>query len=154
NAAGRAGSGRCAGGRTGRGSWRSPTRRRRPRRHGTGRAGTVRTPTMTWTFRTRALTVGGVLAVAALSVALDAQQLRTARQMPFPQKPDWAKLEVETLHVQGQMHMIAGAGGNIAVQVGDEGVVLVDTGYEQMSGKVLAAIRTLSDKPLRRIINT
>jgi glyoxylase-like metal-dependent hydrolase (beta-lactamase superfamily II) len=109
---------------------------------------------MTWTFRTRALTVGGVLAVAALSVALDAQQLRTARQMPFPQKPDWAKLEVETLHVQGQMHMIAGAGGNIAVQVGDEGVVLVDTGYEQMSGKVLAAIRTLSDKPLRRIINT
>ena len=59
--------------------------------------------------------------------------------MPFPQKPDWAKLEVETLHVQGQVHLIAGAGGNIAVQVGDDGVLLVDTGYEQMSGKVLAA---------------
>ena len=56
--------------------------------------------------------------------------------MPFPQKPDWAKLEVETLPVQGQVHLIAGAGGNIAVQVGDDGVLLVDTGYEQMSGKV------------------
>ena len=43
-------------------------------------------------------------------------QIRTAKQVPFPQKPDWAKLEVETLHVQGKVHMIAGAGGNIAVQ--------------------------------------
>jgi glyoxylase-like metal-dependent hydrolase (beta-lactamase superfamily II) len=51
--------------------------------------------------------------------------------------------------------MIAGAGGNIAVQVGNTGVLLVDTGYEQMSGKVLAAIRRLSgDRTLRTIINT
>src|SRR5688500_8328521 len=74
--------------------------------------------------------------------------------MPFPQKPDWATLDVETLHVQGKVHMIAGAGGNIGVQVGDEGVLLVDTGYEQMSGKVLAAMRKLSTGTLRRIINT
>ena len=52
------------------------------------------------------------------------------------------------------MHLIAGAGGNIAAQVGDQSVLLVDTGYEQMSGKVLAAVRKLSDKPLRTIINT
>lgn len=95
------------------------------------------------------------LAVAATcSVALGAQQIRTARQMPFPRTPDWAKLDVETLHVQGQVHMIAGAGGNIAVQTGDSGVLLVDTGHEQMSGKVLAAIRRLSDKTIRTIINT
>ena len=95
------------------------------------------------------------LAALTLSVGLGAQQqIRTAKQMPFPQKPDWAKLEVETLHVQGRVHMIAGAGGNIGVQVGDDGVLLVDTGYEQMSGKVLAAMRKLSNGTLRRIINT
>jgi len=40
------------------------------------------------------------------------------------------------------------------VQIGDDGVLLVDTGYEQMSGKVLAALRKLSNGTLRRIINT
>jgi cyclase len=95
----------------------------------------------------------------AVCVALNAQQqqqqIRTAKQMPFPQKPDWSQLEVETLPVQGKVHRIAGAGGNIAVQVGDEGVLLVDTGYEQMSGKVVTAIRTLApNRTLRTIINT
>jgi glyoxylase-like metal-dependent hydrolase (beta-lactamase superfamily II) len=94
------------------------------------------------------------VAAVGLSVVLGAQQIRTAKQMPFPQKPDWSKLELDVLHVQGQVHLIAGAGGNIAVQTGDSGVLLVDTGYEQMSGKVIAAIRKLSDKTIRTIINT
>ena len=50
--------------------------------------------------------------------------------------------------------MIAGAGGNIAVQVGDDGVLLVDSGAGPVSDKVLAAIRRLSDKPIRIIVNT
>jgi hypothetical protein len=95
------------------------------------------------------------VAALALGIGLDAQQqIRTAKQMPFPAKPDWAKLEVETLHVQGKVHMIAGAGGNIAAQAGDEGILLVDTGYEQMSGKVIAALRKLTNGTLRRIVNT
>jgi cyclase len=106
-------------------------------------------------MRTRSL-FGALVVAAACSVALDAQQqIRTAKQMPFPAKPDWAKLEVETLHVQGQVHMIAGAGGNIAVQVGNTGVLLVDTGYEQMAAKTLAAVKKLAgDRTLRTIINT
>ena len=63
-------------------------------------------------------------------------------------------VEVHLLHVQGNVYMLVGAGGNITVQVGDEGVLLVDTSYEQMSAKVVAAIRTLSNKPIRYIINT
>jgi len=97
----------------------------------------------------------GFLAAGGLSFAAQqTQQIRTARQTPFPKKPDWSKLEVETLHVQGQVHLIAGAGGNIAVQTGPSSVLVVDSGYEQMSSKVLAAIRKLSDKPIRTIINT
>jgi glyoxylase-like metal-dependent hydrolase (beta-lactamase superfamily II) len=103
-------------------------------------------------MRLRAIAM--IAAAVVLSAGVAAQQIRTARQMPFPQKPDWAALEVETLHVQGQVHLIAGAGGNVAVQAGDEGVLLADTGYEQMAPKVLAAIRRLSDRPIRTIINT
>src|SRR5688500_20200458 len=79
--------------------------------------------------------LAAVALYAAGLAAQQPQQIRTAKQMPFPAKPDWARLEVETLPVQGQVHMIAGAGGNIAVQAGNQGVLLVDTGYEQMSAK-------------------
>jgi glyoxylase-like metal-dependent hydrolase (beta-lactamase superfamily II) len=63
-------------------------------------------------------------------------------------------VEVHVLHVQGNVYMLVGAGGNITAQIGDDGVLLVDTSYEQMSQKVVAAIRTLSTKPIRYIINT
>ena len=61
---------------------------------------------------------------------------------------------VETFHVQGNVHMIAGAGANVAVQIGDEGVLVVDTGGAATRDAVLAAIRRLSDRPIRWIINT
>jgi cyclase len=70
----------------------------------------------------------------------------------FAQTP--ANTEVHVLHVQGNVYMIVGAGGNIAMQAGNEGVLLVDTGLADMSDKVLAAIRTVSNKPIRYIINT
>ncbi|MBZ5575813.1 MAG: MBL fold metallo-hydrolase [Acidobacteriia bacterium] len=62
--------------------------------------------------------------------------------------------EIQVLPVQGNVYLVAGAGGNITVQVGKSGVLLVDTGNPQMTGKVLAAIRKLSDKPVRYILNT
>jgi glyoxylase-like metal-dependent hydrolase (beta-lactamase superfamily II) len=62
--------------------------------------------------------------------------------------------DIKTLHVQGNVHLLVGAGGNVAVQVGDEGVLVVDPGLAQTSDKVLAAIRQLSDKPIRWILNT
>lgn len=109
-------------------------------------------------------TIWAATAIAALTLSIAGQaqqpaaappaQIRTAKQTPFPRNPDWAKLEVETLPVQGQVHLLAGAGGNIAVQVGDQGVLLVDTGYEQMAAKTLAAIRKISNKTLRTVINT
>ena len=62
--------------------------------------------------------------------------------------------EIETFHVQGNVYMLVGAGPNIAVQIGDEGVLVVDTGVVSMRDKVLAAIRKLSTKPIRWIVNT
>ena len=62
--------------------------------------------------------------------------------------------EIKTFHVQGNVYMLIGAGANVAVQIGDEGVVVVDTGNAASRDKVLAAIRQLSTKPIRWIINT
>jgi cyclase len=62
--------------------------------------------------------------------------------------------ELVTLKVQGNVYLISGAGGNIAVQTGDQGVLVVDTGLAAMSDKVVAAIRKLSNKPIQYIINT
>jgi len=100
-----------------------------------------------------ALALATVMATA-VAVSPAAQQIRTPRQTPFPQNPDFSRLEVETLHVQGNVYLLAGAGANIAVQIGETGVLVVDAGYAQMSEKVLAAIRGLSDRPIRTIINT
>ncbi len=65
-----------------------------------------------------------------------------------------ADAELHILHVQGNVHMLVGAGGNIALQVGDDGVLLVDTGLAANAEKVVAAIRTVSNKPIRYIVNT
>jgi glyoxylase-like metal-dependent hydrolase (beta-lactamase superfamily II) len=65
-----------------------------------------------------------------------------------------AQSGIETFHVQGNVHMLVGAGANVAVQIGEEGILVVDTGSAATREAVLAAIRRLSDKPIRWIINT
>ena len=62
--------------------------------------------------------------------------------------------EVEVLPVQGKVHVIIGAGSNITVQSGDDGVLMVDTGLSAMTPKVLAALKTITTRPLRYIVNT
>lgn len=61
---------------------------------------------------------------------------------------------VETFHVQGNVYLLTGAGANVAVQIGDEGILVVDTGNAASRDAVLGAIRALSDKPIRWIVNT
>jgi glyoxylase-like metal-dependent hydrolase (beta-lactamase superfamily II) len=50
--------------------------------------------------------------------------------------------------------MLVGAGANITVQIGEEGVLLVDTGMRGTSDSVLAAIRQVTDKPIRILVDT
>lgn len=65
-----------------------------------------------------------------------------------------ADAPVHVMQVQGNIYMLVGAGANITVQVGDSGVLLVDAGLPAMTDNVLAAVRTLSDKPIRYIVDT
>ena len=77
------------------------------------------------------------LAVAALAVAVEAQN------------PD-----LEIVQLRPNLHMIAGAGGNIVVQTGEDGVFVVDTGLAARADAVLAAIKRLSPAPIRYVANT
>ena len=63
-------------------------------------------------------------------------------------------IEIQVLHVRGNIYMLVGAGGNITLQAGDQGVLIVDTMYAPLSDKIYSAIRSISNKPLTYIINT
>jgi glyoxylase-like metal-dependent hydrolase (beta-lactamase superfamily II) len=81
----------------------------------------------------------------------------------YSQAPSWAWKPairsvgagtVEALPVRGNVHMLVGAGGNITVQAGSDGILLVDSGLASMSGRVIEAVRSISRGPLRYIVNT
>jgi cyclase len=115
------------------------------------------TPATPFAQQRRALLTLAAIAVLGLGGAAHAADppKRQARAGPAgPPAHDYSRDEVHVQKVQGNLYMLVGAGGNITLQVGDDGVLLVDTGVAQMSEKVLAAIHGLSDKPIRYIINT
>ena len=86
-------------------------------------------------------------------VHTQAGQARTSRMWAPPLRAAAAG-EIQILPVQGNVHVLIGAGGNITVQAGDDGILMVDTGLASMSAKVIAAMRTISSRPLRYIVNT
>jgi cyclase len=61
---------------------------------------------------------------------------------------------LETIEIRPNVFVIFGAGSNIAVHLGEDGVILVDSGRAEMAEQVLAAVRAISNKPIRLIINT
>jgi len=65
-----------------------------------------------------------------------------------------ASADVHVWPVRDNVFMIVGAGGNITVQTGKDGVLVVDSGLANMSGKVLEAIRSISKGPIRYLVNT
>jgi cyclase len=97
--------------------------------------------------------------VAALAGAVfTAHAFTQAPQPPRALDPGgrtWSATgDLHAFHVQDKVWLIVGAGGNVAVQAGDDGVLVVDTGMAQHATKLLAEIRKLSDKTIRWIINT
>jgi cyclase len=96
----------------------------------------------------RGLSLGAEASAKAAASPGGPDKARPTEDTPRPMT------DVQTIHVQGNVHMIVGAGSNIAVQVGDDGIVVVDTGSGQVTDKVLAAIKSLSPKEIRWVINT
>jgi glyoxylase-like metal-dependent hydrolase (beta-lactamase superfamily II) len=67
---------------------------------------------------------------------------------------DFDEVEIIVHPVAGQVYYIEGRGGNIGLFVGDDGVFLVDDQFAPLTDKIVAAIRLLSGKPIRFLVNT
>jgi glyoxylase-like metal-dependent hydrolase (beta-lactamase superfamily II) len=120
---------------------------------------------LTERFRRRAVTTRLMLAFASVAVAFgllaSAERVHAqagvtsqARVAWSPRLTEPAAGDVQVLPVNGNVSVIFGAGGNITVQAGEQGVLLVDTGTATMSDKVWAAVQSISRRPMRYIINT
>jgi cyclase len=91
----------------------------------------------------------GKMLLLATAVAVFGR-LVSAQPAQTPQQPS----RVGVLQIQGNVYLLYGAGANITMQVGDQAVVLVDSGPTEFSDDIRAAIRTVSNKPIGFIINT
>jgi glyoxylase-like metal-dependent hydrolase (beta-lactamase superfamily II) len=67
---------------------------------------------------------------------------------------DFSQVQVKVHAVAGNVHYLEGAGGNVGVLVGDDGVLMIDDQFAPLSEKLVAAIRTLSNRPIRMLVNT
>jgi glyoxylase-like metal-dependent hydrolase (beta-lactamase superfamily II) len=84
---------------------------------------------------------------ADLGVGYAAQQQRSAARPADQAAPD-------TVQIRDNVWVIFGTGGNVTVHVGEDGVMLVDSGSEAMAEKTLEAVRAITKAPIRMIINT
>lgn len=71
----------------------------------------------------------------------------------FAQRP-YENPPFETIQIRPNVHVIFGGGGNVTAHVGEDGVILVDTGSGAMADKVLAAVKAITNRPIRFIVNT
>ncbi|HEY1658904.1 MAG TPA: MBL fold metallo-hydrolase [Candidatus Sulfotelmatobacter sp.] len=70
------------------------------------------------------------------------------------QDQDFSKVQMKVSKVAGNVYMLQGAGGNIGVSVGDDGIVIVDDEFAPLADKIQAALKGITDKPVRFVINT
>ena len=63
-------------------------------------------------------------------------------------------VKIETIQVSDHVYMLVGAGGNIGVSVGDDGVFVIDDQFAPLTTKIEAAIKALSDKQIKYLVNT
>jgi len=70
------------------------------------------------------------------------------------QQPDFDKVQIKVTHVAGTVYMLEGAGGNIGASVGDDGIVIIDDQFAPLAEKIRAALKGITDKPVRFVINT
>jgi glyoxylase-like metal-dependent hydrolase (beta-lactamase superfamily II) len=89
--------------------------------------------------------IPGLVTTAFFSVAFGSLQA---------QQRDSVDVQLQMLPVQGNVYMLAGPDGNITVQIGSDGVLLVDTMPAPLAPRIAAEIKKLSAGPIRYIIDT
>jgi cyclase len=67
---------------------------------------------------------------------------------------DFSKVEIKVQKVAGTVYMLTGAGGNIGVSAGEDGIVVIDDQFAPLAPKIKEALKSISDKPIRFVLNT
>ncbi len=67
---------------------------------------------------------------------------------------DFSRVQIKATKVAGNVHMLEGAGGNIGVSVGPDGILIVDDQFAPLADKIRASLKTLGEGKLRFILNT
>jgi len=73
---------------------------------------------------------------------------------PGGAQPDFSKVEIKTTKLASNFYVLEGQGGAIGVLVGPDGVFMVDSQFAPLSDKIAAAIKQISDRPIRFMVNT
>ena len=81
------------------------------------------------------------LLVSMLSVAASAQDR-------------FANVQIKTTPLNGSAFMLVGAGGNIGVSAGDDGILIVDDQFEPLAEKIAAALKDINKSPVKYVVNT
>jgi cyclase len=71
-----------------------------------------------------------------------------------PAAPDFSKVEIKPHQVSGNVYYLEGQGGNVGVLVGEDGVLMIDDQFAPLTDKIMAAVKKLSSKPVRLLVNT
>jgi len=90
------------------------------------------------------------LALCSLPVAL----LAVGAALAQGQQQDFSAVQIKTHEVSGNVYYLEGQGGNVGLLVGDDGVLMIDDQFAPLSEKLLAAIKALSSRPIRMLVNT
>lgn len=93
-------------------------------------------------------------ALATLSIWAVAPAMAQQAAAPAPPAIDFATVEIKTTDLGHRTYMLEGAGGNITVAVGDDGVIMVDSEYAPLHDKIKAAVAALTNQPIRYLVDT
>ncbi|WP_433928870.1 MBL fold metallo-hydrolase [Sorangium cellulosum] len=92
---------------------------------------------------------------ASAAPATSAPPAASASATPPPAADDeFAKVEIKVEKVAGAIYMLEGSGGNIAVSVGEDGIVIVDDQFAPLAPKIKEALKGITDRPVRFVLNT
>jgi len=72
----------------------------------------------------------------------------------YAQQADFSKVEIKVQKVSGTVYMLEGLGGNIGASIGEDGIVIVDDEFLPLADKIEAALKGITDKPLKFVLNT
>src|SRR5262245_30263383 len=89
-----------------------------------------------------------------LGTALCILALQSLGVLSAAAQQDFSNVQIKATKVAGAVYMLEGSGGNIGVSVGEDGIVLVDDQFAPLAPKIKAALKDITDKPIKFVLNT